>query len=75
MKLISYIPNKYRRMVRNKAIKRAKTRIIIAGRDPAQFTEEDLEVVVSEEESKIRGEIREKGLFAVLALLGINLFG
>lgn len=75
MKFISYIPNKYRQLLRDKAIARARTRIVIAGRDPEQFAEEDLEVVVREEEDKLRGEIRDKGLLAVLALLGLNFFG
>lgn len=75
MKFISYIPDKYRQLLRDKAIARARTRIVIAGRDPEQFAEEDLEVVVREEEDKIRGEIRDKGLLAVLALLGLNFFG
>jgi len=75
MKYLSYIPDKYRSLVREKAIKRAHTRIVIAGRDPDDFSEVDLEVVVKEEEEKIKSEIKEKGLFAALALLGINLFG
>jgi len=39
------------------------------------MSQEDLEVVVREEEDKIKGSIKEKGLLAVLALLGLNLFG
>jgi len=77
MKFLSYIPNKYNTVIRSKAIARARTRtrIVIAGRDPNQFTEDDLEVVVKEEEDKLRGEIKEKGLFAALALLGLSFFG
>ncbi|WP_086929296.1 hypothetical protein [Agarilytica rhodophyticola] len=74
MKFLSYIPNKYRAIVREKAISRAKTRIVIAGRDPEDFSQEDLEVVVHEEENKIKSELKEKGLLAALALLGLNFF-
>ena len=72
---VNTIPKKYRSFVRNKAIDRARTRIIVAGNDPAKMAQEDLEVVVREEEDRIKGSIREKGLLAVLALLGLNLFG
>ena len=72
---IGTIPRKYRSFVREKAIDRARTRIIVAGNDPRKMSQEDLEVVVKEEEDKIKSSIKERGLLAVLALLGLNLFG
>ena len=69
------VPNRYRSYIRDKAIDRARTRIIIAGSDPVQFSQEDLEVVVREEEDKIKSSIREKGLLAVLAFFGLHIFG
>lgn len=72
---IGGIPRKYRSFVREKAIDRARTRIIVAGNDPSKMRQEDLEVVVKEEEDKIKSSIREKGLLGVLALLGLNFFG
>jgi len=78
MKSIPYVdvvPRKYRSYIREKAIDRARTRIIVAGNDPRKMSSEDLEVVVREEEDKIKSSIRDKGLLAVLALLGLNLFG
>ncbi|MFT4630550.1 MAG: hypothetical protein ACI9WC_001905 [Arenicella sp.] len=72
---ITAIPRKYRSVIRNKAIDRARTRIIVAGRDSRQFSQEDLEVVVREEEDKIKSSIKEKGLLAVLAFFGLNFFG
>ena len=77
MKPIPYVgavPLKYKRYIRNKAIERARTRIIVAGNDPRKLNQQDLEVVVREEEDKIKGSIKEKGLMAVLALLGLNFF-
>jgi len=47
----------------------------VAGNDPRNFNSEDLEVVVKEEEDKIKQSIKEKGLLAVLAMLGLNFFG
>lgn len=71
--LKAYNPHtKYKKIIRDKAISRAKTRIIIAGRTPEEFSQEDLEVVVQEEESKIKSDIKSKGLLAVLALLGVS---
>lgn len=75
MKVFNNISSKYKRAFREKAIKRAKTRILIAGKKPEDFAPEDLEVVVHEEEEKIKSEVKEKGLLAVLALLGISWFG
>ncbi len=69
------VPQKYRKVVRDKAIDRARTRIIVAGSDPRDISPQDLEIVVREEEDKIKGSIREKGLLAVLAMLGLNFFG
>jgi len=74
MNVISYIPDKFREKLREKAISRARTRIVVAGRRPEDFSEEDLEIVVREEEDKIKGELKEKSLFAALALLGFNFF-
>ena len=69
------ISRRYRLAIRDKAIQRAETRIVIAGRSPEDFSPDDLEVVVHEEELKIKSEMKEKGLMAVLALLGLSLFG
>ena len=72
---VTEVPSRYRGYIREKAINRARTRIIVAGGDPMTFTQDDLEVVVREEEDKIKSSIREKGLLAVLAFFGIHLFG
>ena len=78
LKPINYvgtIPSKYRDHIREKAIDRARTRIIVAGNDPRKMSQEDLEILVREEEDKIKSWIKQKGVLAVLALLGLNLFG
>jgi len=73
--IISKVPKKYRSFIREQAISRARTRIIVAGGDPATFDTDDLEIVVREEEDKIKSGIKQKGLLAILALLGLNVFG
>ena len=73
--LIGYLPKKYKGLIREKAISRARTRIIVAGGDPSTFSQEDLEVVVREEEDSIKNGVKEKGLLAILALLGLNFLG
>ncbi|MEO0367561.1 MAG: hypothetical protein AAF197_02125 [Pseudomonadota bacterium] len=71
---INRVPEKIRQQIRGKAIDRARTRIAIAGSDPAQMSQRDLEILVREEEDRIKGSIKEKGLLAVLAILGLNFF-
>ena len=74
MNPITRIPERYQSALREKAIKRAETRIIIAGRTPEDFSAQDLEIVVQEEEDKLRSEIKEKGILAVLAVFGLSIF-
>ncbi|MEM0912846.1 MAG: hypothetical protein AAGJ37_17865 [Pseudomonadota bacterium] len=71
----STLNGKFKSAIREKAIGRAKTRIVLAKRKPEDFTPDELEVIVQEEEAKIYSSIKEKGLLAVLAILGINVFG
>jgi len=59
----------YRTFVREKAIGRAQTRILLAGKKADEFSEEELEVIVKEEEDKINSNIKEKGLLADWSLL------
>lgn len=75
MNPLAPITQRYQSAIREKAIKRAETRIILAGRTPQDFTPEDLEIVVQEEEDKLKSDIKEKGLLAVLALLGLSWLG
>jgi hypothetical protein len=71
----SKINSKFKRAIREKAIKRAETRIILAKKKPNDFTGDELEVIVQEEEAKIFSTMKEKGVLAVLAVLGIGVFG
>lgn len=71
----STLNKKIKGFVRDKAIERAKTRIVLMQKQPEDFSSEELEVIVQEEEGKLYSAIKEKGLLAVLAVLGFNIFG
>jgi len=58
--------------IRNKAISRAETRILLAGKKTHDFSSDELEVIVREEEDKIYSNLKEKGLLALIAVLGIG---
>ncbi|MBF7073285.1 hypothetical protein ISG33_07740 [Glaciecola sp. MH2013] len=75
MNPISKVNAKFKDAIREKAIKRSNTRIVLAQKSPEDFSEEQLEVIVQEEEQKIYSAIKEKGVLAVLAVLGIGIFG
>lgn len=69
------LSKKVKTAIREKAISRAKTRIVLAQKQPEDFSPDELEVIVQEEEAAIYSGIKEKGLLAILAVLGINIFG
>lgn len=63
----------YRKKVREKAIQNAKSRIVLSEKNIQDLSEDELEILVKEEEDKIYDNIKTKGLYAALALLGINI--
>lgn len=68
------VKQKLKQKIRDKAIARAQTRIVLAGKKPEDFDEEQLEIIVREEEDKIKGSAKEKGLLVLLSLLGLSLW-
>ena len=66
------ITSRLKSKIRDKAISRSQTRILLAGRKAEDFSEEELEVIVREEEEKIYSNLKEKGLLALIAILGIG---
>jgi len=58
--------------IREKAIERATTRIYLHGRRPEDYEEDMLEVIVKEEEDKIKSEYKDKGILILLAALGLS---
>ena len=75
MDIFTVTSKRFKSRLREKAIARANTRILLAGRKPQDLSTDDLEIVVQEEEGKVKGELKEKGVLALLALLGLSWFG
>jgi len=66
---------RYNKHLREVAISRAETRIVLAGKKTEDFSADELEVVVKEEEDKLKVEMQEKGILALLAVVGLSWFG
>ena len=69
------LKDKTRQAIRDKAIENAQVRILLCERALEDFSEDELEIIVAEAERKIHSAIKEKGILAVLAVLGIGVFG
>jgi len=65
---------KYSVLIREKAISKAKVKIAYNGKNIRDFTEEQLEIIVAEEEIQIKNKIRKSIFISMLALFGIVTF-
>lgn len=68
----SRVTDKYRRKLREKAIERSKVRIALAGRKIEDFSQDELEIIVREEEEKLRTQVLSSVGVAALLVLGIT---
>ena len=66
------LTGKVRRRIRERAIKKAKVRIALHGRNIDDFSEDELEIVVADEEEKIRKRLWIAPMIAVGIVLGIT---
>ncbi|WP_292655858.1 hypothetical protein [Nitratifractor sp.] len=75
---VSYLPRKTRdkffERLRERAILRTRARLVESGVDIRNLSDEELEVIIADEEDKLIGEYKSRGLIALLALLGISWF-
>ena len=75
---VVYLPRKSRDLfyerLREKALIRTRARLVESGVDINTLNDDDLEVIIADEEDKLLGEYKSKGLIALLALLGISWF-
>jgi hypothetical protein len=75
---IVYLPRKSRDLfyqrLRERALIRTRARLVESGVDIEKLSDEELEVIIADEEDKLLGEYKNKGLIALLALLGISWF-
>ena len=75
---IKKLPDKTREKfylrLRQKALLRTRARLVENRVDIDALSDEELEVIIADEEDKLIGEYKSKGLIALLALLGISWF-
>ena len=62
---------KYRSIIREKAIEQAKVEIALAGKEVADYNEDQLEIIVKDQEDKIIQKYRNSTLVVFLLALGI----
>jgi len=63
--------DRYRRVLREKAIARAKAEIALAGKHVRDYDQEQLEVIVAAEEQKIVEKYRNSAFVVALLALGL----
>lgn len=63
---------RYRSKIRERAITQAKARIALSERDFEDFTESELEVIVQDEEDKVKGNLKQSAVVAALIVLGLS---
>ncbi len=64
--------HQYANVIRERAIRRAKSRIALNGRKPRELSEDELEIIVKEEEDTIKRRIYGSGIAAIMVVLGVN---
>jgi len=65
---------KYSGVIRERAIAQAKAKIAHNVKEVSDFTEEQLEIIVAEEEKQIKEKIRKSIFMSFLAIFGIASF-
>ena len=66
------VVGRYQSRIREKAITQAKARIALSQRNIADFSESELEVIVQDEEQKVKGSLKQSALVAALIVLGLS---
>lgn len=65
------VTDKYRSKVRERAITQAKARIALSERQFEDFTEDELEIIVQDEEAKVTRGLKQSAVVALLITLGL----
>jgi len=63
--------DKYRKNIREKAIVKAKARIALAGKTVEDLSADELEIIVLDEEEKVKSRLKQSGVIALLITLGL----
>lgn len=64
--------NRYRSKVRERAITQAKARIALSQKPFEDLTEDELEIIVRDEEDKVKTSLKQSAVVAVLIALGLS---
>ena len=67
------IKERFDRYIREKAIRRAKERIRDSFRSLEEFSDEELETIVQEEEARLISRMKTQGLKAAAVILGLDI--
>jgi len=68
------LKEKVNKVIRDKALLRAKARLAQHGIDIDTLTRDELEVLIKDEEDKIWDDYKSKSILGLAALLGISLW-
>ena len=66
------VVDKYQSSIRERAISQAKARIALSERKFEDFSEDELEIIVQDEEDKVKRSIKQSAVVALLITLGLS---
>ena len=66
------VVGRYQSRIREKAITQAKARIALSDKNIKDFSESELEVIVQDEEQKVKGNLKQSAVVAALIVLGLS---
>ena len=69
-----WLVSKYKTFVREKAIERVKKELKFRQKQMSDFTDDEMETLLAEEEKEVEKKYKFNSLYALLAILGINAF-
>ncbi|MEZ5501194.1 MAG: hypothetical protein R3E50_00555 [Halioglobus sp.] len=66
------LAGKFRSRIRERAITQAKARIALSQKKLEDFTEDELEIIVHDEEQKVKSSLKQSAVVALLITLGLS---
>ena len=69
-----WLVSKYKTFVREKAIERVKKELKLRQKDMSDFSDDEMESLLAEEEREVEKKYKFNSLYALLAIMGINYF-
>ncbi|MDP8051727.1 hypothetical protein QJU23_04720 [Pasteurella atlantica] len=72
--MVNYPKEKIAKKIREKAIIATKARIAERNKTFDDYSDDELEIIIADEERKITEDLKSKSLVVALAALGLNIF-